>query len=110
MQRSGRSPATAVSRRLPIFWIVNLASPSALSSRPLFLVSPCFGFGTAAAAAVLLDRGAGSLRGAAAAFSFIFFAGAGFGFARGNTVSGVSPSWINTAVFRAMFAPRTSTS
>jgi len=110
MQRSGRSPATAVSRRLPIFWIVTLAWPSASVSRPLFLVSTCFGFGTAAAAAVLLDRGALSLRGAAAAFSFGFFAGAGFGFAMGNSTSGVSPRRRNSALFRATFAPRTLTS
>jgi hypothetical protein len=110
MQRSGRSPAAAESRRLPILWIVNLASPSASGSRPLFFVSTGFGFGTAAAAAVLLAREAVSLRGAAAAFFFVLFAGAGFGFAMANTSSGVSPRPRNTALFRAMFAPRTSTS
>ena len=107
MQRSCRAPAiTAVSRRLPIFMIVFVASSCATGSRPLFFDST--GFDTAAAAVVLLARGAASLRGAAGPFAF-FFAGAFFGFV-GIKGSAVSPISRNRSLFRAMFLFRTSAS
>ena len=106
MQRSCRAPAiTAVSRRLPIILIVVIASSCASGSRPLFFDST--GFDTAAAAVVLLARGAASLRGAAGPFAF--FAGAFFGFV-GIKASAVSPISRNRPLFRAMFLFRTSTS
>ena len=105
--RSGRAPATAVSRRLPILWIIFVASSCAAVSRPLFFVPT--GFGTAAAAVPLLARGATSLRGAAV-FVVFFFAAACFGFALGIMESGVSPKLTNRPLFRAMFLFRTSTS